>query len=657
MVLLGNPNAGKSTLFNALTGLNQKTGNYSGVTVDKLEGYFKHQHTSVNLIDLPGTYSLFAKSADEEVAVKNLLSEKDTPDIVVIVLDSTNIKRNLLLATQTLDLGLRTVVVLNMFDEAKSQNIEIDIARLQDLLGAKVLTADSRAKEGIEKIKEAIVGAEVSRNTFYDITNKENYLKNIKSQFTNTEADLEKWEEEDKLYRFKNIKYIIGLCVKTPAELKLKERSSKIDRIVTHRVWGYVVFLLLLFIIFQAIFYVAEYPMSWIERLFLSVGSAIKNNMPEGILTNLLSDGVISGVSGVLMFIPQIAFLFFFIAILEDSGYMARASFIMDKIMRKFGLNGRSVIPMIGATACAVPSIMSTRSISNVKERLITIFILPLMSCSARLPVYTLLISLMFPNKIILGVFNMKGIVLLSLYLLGFIFTLLTAFVMQKLLKSKETSFYIMEMPIYRWPLMRNVGLTVFNKVKVFIVGAGKIILAISIILWFLSNYSPTSDFTRIDIEFAKAINTTTNDSIKTIYTSQMRSAKLEASYIGHLGRAIEPFIKPLGYDWKIGIALITSFAAREVFVGTMSTIYGSTGNEEGIRQKLMNEKDENGNLKYSLAVCMSLAVFYVFAMQCMSTVAVVKRETKSWKWPIIQFVYLTALAYVGAWVVFSLLK
>lgn len=656
-VLLGNPNAGKSTLFNALTGLNQKTGNYSGVTVDKLQGSFKHQTIKVDLIDLPGTYSLFPKSTDEEVAVKNLLSEKERPDVVVLVLDSTNIKRNLLLATQTLDLGMPTIVVLNLYDEAVLQNIKIDVERLEDLLGVKVIPVDSRSKEGIEKVKDAILNAPIPRNTFYDIKSEVSYLHMVSSQFaTSPTHELDKFETDDNLYRFKNIKYIAGLCVKTPEELKLKQQSTRIDKIVTHRIWGFVVFLLVLLIIFQAIFYVAEYPMKWIENAFLGFGEIIKSNLPSGILTNLLSDGVIAGISGVVMFIPQIAFLFLFIAFLEDSGYMARASFIMDRIMRKFGLNGRSVIPIISATACAVPSIMSTRSISNFKERLITIFVLPMMSCSARLPVYTLLISMMFPAKIVFGFLNLKGLVLMGLYLLGFVFTLITAFVLKKLLKTKEASFYLMEMPVYRWPLWKNMLLTVYNKVKVFVVDAGKIILAISIVLWFLSNYGPGGNVQKIEDKYAISEYPTEGEGAVDYSKEAIARKKLEASYIGHLGRAIEPAIKPLGYDWKIGISLITSFAAREVFVGTMATIYGAS-NENGIQETLMKEKDENGNLRYTLPVCFSLAIFYVFAMQCMSTLAVVRRETKTWKWPIIQFVYLTTLAYLSAFIVFNILS
>lgn len=663
IALLGNPNAGKSTLFNALTGLNQKTGNYAGVTVDKLEGHYTHSSSGitkkVEVIDLPGTYSLFFKSLDEEVAVKTLLSDEEKIDVVLVVLDATNLKRNLLLATQAIDLGMKTVLVLNFMDEADLQGIRIDKDRLQQLLGVEIIGVDSRNKQGITALKDAVFRAEKPKAHFSNLNSSVNLKAQVLQQFLLKEGDKEefvKWEEADKIERFKKIKYVMDVCVQTPATLKLKTFTAKVDRLLTHRVYGYLSFLLVLFVVFQFIFYVAEYPMNWIEQGFGALGDSVKEHMPAGMLTDLLTDGVLAGISGVVMFVPQIAFLFLFMAVLEDTGYMARAGFIMDRIMRRFGLNGRSVIPIISATACAVPSIMSTRTISNVKERLITIFVLPLVSCSARLPVYTLIISMMFPDKTVLGVFNLKGVVLMALYLLGFVFTLLTAWVLQKLLKTKEASFFMMEMPVYRRPIWKNVALTVFNKVKVFVTDAGKIILSISVILWFLSVNGPGNRLNELQLskEILEQKGLLSNEIEKHLETE-----KLEYSYIGYLGRGIEPVIRPLGYDWKIGIAILTSFAAREVFVGTMATIYGASDAEDeaGIREKLLNEKDANGNLRYTPAVCLSLVIFYVFAMQCMSTIATVKRETNSWKWPAIQFAYLTALAYVGAWLVFVVLS
>jgi ferrous iron transport protein B len=655
IALLGNPNSGKSTLFNALTGLNQKTGNYAGVTVDKLQGHYIHSSSGitkkVEVIDLPGTYSLFFKSLDEEVAVKTLLSDEEKIDVVLVVLDATNLKRNLLLATQAIDMGMKTVLVLNFMDEADLQGISIDKDRLQHLLGVEIIGVDSRNKQGVSALKDAVFRAEKPKAHFSDLNSQVTLKAQVLQQFLLKEGDKEefvKWEEADKIERFKKIKYLMDVCVQTPATLKLKTFTAKVDRLLTHRVYGYLSFLLVLFVVFQFIFYVAEYPMNWIEQGFGALGDFVKEHMPAGMLTDLLTDGVLAGISGVVMFVPQIAFLFLFMAVLEDTGYMARAGFIMDRIMRRFGLNGRSVIPIISATACAVPSIMSTRTISNVKERLITIFVLPLVSCSARLPVYTLIISMMFPNKTVLGVFNLKGVVLMGLYLLGFVFTLLTAWALQKLLKTKEASFFMMEMPVYRRPIWKNVALTVFNKVKVFVTDAGKIILSISVILWFLSVHGPGNRLSELQLskEILEQKGMLNNEVEK-----QLETEKLEYSYIGYLGRGIEPVIRPLGYDWKIGIAIITSFAAREVFVGTMASIYGAGGADDtdGIREKLLKEKDSSGNLKYTPAVCLSLVIFYVFAMQCMSTIATVKRETNSWKWPALQFMYLTILAYLGA--------
>lgn len=668
IALLGNPNAGKSSVFNGLTGLSQKTGNYAGVTVDRLEGKttFLRNQTKITLsiLDLPGVYSLYPKSNDETIACKTLLDEKENIDVVVIVVDASNLKRNLLLATQVIDLKFKTVVALNMIDEANNQGIIINIAELEKALGVKVIPLDSRHQIGFTELKEAILNSNVSDSVFYDlnaayIKGPLNYKEYITSTlFSNKNITTTSLENADKIHRFNTINYLIAKCVKSPEQLSSKKISSKIDAIITHKVYGYLILLLVLFFLFQFIFFISEAPMNWIETAFMSLGEFVQTKLPEGQLNDLIVNGLITGVSGVVMFIPQIAFLFMFIGFLEDSGYMARASFIMDKVMRPFGLNGKSVIPLISGTACAVPAIMATRAISNTKERLITVFILPLISCSARLPVYTLLISVLFPSSKFLGIFNSKGIVLFLLYFLGFFVTLLTAFALKKILKTKEASFFIMELPVYRWPQAKNIGIMVFSKVKIFVKEAGKIILAISVVLWFLSTHGASDEFKELEIKQAALVNTEPNE-INSTELKRIETEKLEQSYIGKFGHFIEPSIKPLGYDWKIGIALITSFAAREVFVGTMATIYqaNDTQNEIGIKQKLLTEKDEFGNLKYTPAVCWSLLLFYAFALQCMSTIAVVKRETKSWAWVMAQLAFMSALAYLSAFTAFQVLS
>lgn len=667
VALLGNPNAGKSSLFNGLTGLNQKTGNYAGVTVDRQEGTtsfnYQQKKYTFSIIDLPGVYSLFPKSTDEEIACKTLLDENESIDVIVIVVDASNLKRNLLLATQLIDLKFKTVLALNMIDEADSQQINIDVSGLQETLGVEIVGVDSRRLKGFNQLKEAIVNAKVSTSIFYDLTanflNNNSYKNFIIESLNSPETSHPKSvENSDKIYRFNTINYITAKYVHSPLQLSQKKITSRIDAITTHKTLGYVVLLLILFLVFQCIFFVSEAPMNWIENVFLSLGDSVRELLPKGQLNDLLVNGVIAGIGGVVMFVPQIAFLFLFVGLLEDSGYMARASFIMDKVMRRFGLNGKSVIPLISGTACAVPSIMATRSISNVKERLITIFILPLISCSARLPVYTLLIAVLYPNTKFFGIFNSKGLVLLFLYLLGFAATLITAAVLKRIIKTKETSFFIMELPVYRWPEPRNISIMVYNKVKIFVKEAGKIILAISIILWFLSSHGFNSTFKELE-QKQTVLEKSPKTEIVAIELKNIQAQKLENSFIGNLGHAIEPLIKPMGFDWKIGIALLTSFAAREVFVGTMATIYqaGSDENTGGIQEKILAEKDQNGDLKYTSAVCWALLLFYAFAMQCMSTMAVVKRETKSWRWVFAQFIFMFVLAYGSAFSAFQLLS
>lgn len=656
IALIGNPNSGKSTLFNSLTGLNQKTGNYPGVTVDKHYGSYKYKGCDYKITDLPGTYSLYPKSIDEEVACKALLNENENIDVAIIVVDSSNLKRHLLLATQVIDIKKPCVLVLNMIDEAKKNNILIYKEDLEKLVDVPVVLINSRNKQGLNDLKEAIANAKISDSIFYNFEkqkqlfpHKDSYRKTIDSQFSENKLNIKEFELADNIHRFAKINYIIAKCVKQPEQLN-KSITQNLDAFFTHKLFGFAFFFLILFIIFQFIFYAAEYPMTWIEEGFAHLMNLTSSTLPKGQLNDLIVNGILAGISGIVVFVPQIALLFFFIAILEDTGYMARASFILDKVMRRFGLNGKSVIPMLSSVACAVPSIMSTRTITNWKDRIITILVTPLVSCSARLPVYTLLISIMFVGKKSVGILNYQGLVLMGLYVLGFAAALLAALILKFVLKTTEKSFFIMELPVYRKPQWQTILMLVFDKVKVFLFDAGKIILAISIVLWFLTSHAPGDDFDKL--EKNAVLNNTSEQNLN--------SQKLEASYAGVLGKKMEPVIKPLGFDWKIGIALITSFAAREVFVGTMATIYssGDSENTETLREKLMTEKNfETQQPTYTNAVCWSLLVFYAFAMQCMSTLATTYRETKHWQWPAIQLVFMTGLAYLSSLIVYNILK
>ncbi len=698
VAFVGNPNSGKTTLFNALTGLNQRTGNFPGVTVDKKIGTAKLTASTIaEFVDLPGTYSLYPKSLDERVTLEVLCNpdNPDHPDVTIVIADASNLKRNLFLVSQIIDLKIPVVLALNMMDMVEKEGSLIDTVRLSERLGVKVVGISARNREGLEELKKTLLEPlQVPPYDFIDVKKiapeaieRVKSVKNVRSDFAafhmvntlknenfsgkknsqdNKVADAlntliideNRLQAQESVERYKVINRIVEECITRTSALETKSLTQKLDAILTHRIWGYFTFLLILFLIFQTIFFLAAYPMEWIETMFVWLTEWATQTLPAGELTDLLVNGILAGLSGVVVFVPQIALLFTFISILEDTGYMARVSFIMDKLMRKFGLNGRSVIPLISGVACAVPAIMSARTIGNWKERIITIMVTPLMSCSARLPVYTLLISLVVPADKTLGIFNYQGLILMSLYLIGFLAAIGSALVMKWILKAKEKSYFIMELPVYRSPKWHSVGLTIYDKVKVFLWEAGKIIIAISIILWFLTSHGPKKEFVAIDKKYEDTLvqKRFTPEEIQ----AQLSSEKLEKSYAGILGKSIEPIIKPLGFDWKIGIALITSFAAREVFVGTMATIYsaGDSDNTMSIREKMQADTDPvTGAPTFSIAVGFSLMIFYAFAMQCTSTVAVVYRETKSWKWPLIQFLFMSILAYVSSFIIYQLLS
>lgn len=638
VLLVGNPNTGKSTLFNSLTGLKQKVGNFPGVTVDKKSGTFKVNNQLVNIIDLPGTYSLAPNSEDEKVTHQYIL-EATHDEIVVVVADVTNLKRNLLLLTQIMDLGKKVVLVLNMMDLLQKNEQEVDVEKLSSLLGISVVPINALIGKGIGELKNAIVHFNAHPVRFIEQDSLANAV-------------------DETMLRYGKINEIVNQCFYSKGEGKTSILTKKIDNILTHKFYGYFIFLAILFTIFQAIFSWSSYPMELIEKGFLLLGNWLGNTLPQGILNDLIVNGIVAGLSGVFVFVPQITMLFAFIVVLEDTGYMSRVSFLMDRILRQFGLNGKSIIPLLSSTACAVPAIMSTRTITNLKERLITIMVAPLISCSARIPVYTLLISLVISKDSSWGVFNLQGLLMMGLYLIGFIAALGAAWVMKKLIKSKEKSSFIMEMPIYRMPRWKNVGLSIYSKVQVFLFDAGKIIVAISIVLWVLSSYGPSNTFEKIEKKYLVETDDYPSQLSEKEINTLISAEKLEASYAGIIGKTIEPLIQPIGFDWKIGISLVTSFAAREVFVGTMATLYsvGDEDNTMSIREKMMIAKNaETGEKLYSTATTMSLLLFYAFAMQCMATLAIVYRETKSIKWPLIQLTYMGVLAYVSSFIVYHI--
>ncbi|MDQ2753352.1 MAG: ferrous iron transport protein B, partial [Bacteroidota bacterium] len=687
IALVGNPNCGKTSLFNSLTGLNQKVGNFPGVTVDKKTGTTQLEDDfAARIIDLPGTYSLYPRRADEWVAYKVMMNvDEIKPDVILAVADASNLKRNLLFCSQVIDLKRPVVIALTMMDIARSKGFSIDIPQLERELGVPVIPVNPRKNKGIPQLKKAL--AQTAKQTFtapqFDfIPNKElalfaiegakklvpnvsdyaavHYLINHENfpLDTLTQKAIEqvevthgfnptKTQADEIVQRYSRIRQIMQQSVVEPDPLQKKLFTEKLDNIFLHRVWGTVILLVVLFLLFQSIFWLAQFPMNAIDWSFSKFSGWLGNTLPQVWWSNLLINGVLAGLSGVLVFVPQIMILFGLITMLEDVGYMARISFLSDKLMRKVGLNGKSVMPMISGFACAVPAIMSARNIENRKERLLTILVTPLMSCSARLPVYTILIALVVPNHYFFYFLSEQGLVMMALYMVGIVMALIVSYVFKWIINIKERSFFILELPVYRAPRWKNVGITMIEKAKIFVSDAGRIIILISLLLWFLSSYGPSSRMKTIDAKYAQLEQLATPAN-KTVLEKQYKTERLQNSFAGIAGRAIEPAIKPLGFDWKIGIALITSFAAREVFVGTMATLYSVDEKDDAtLKEKMHNAKREDGTKVYTLATALSLMMFYVLAMQCMSTLAITKRETRTWKWPVVQFVYMTGLAYV----------
>ncbi len=700
IALVGNPNSGKSSLFNALTGLNQKVGNFPGVTVDKRTGVSQMaQGAAANIIDLPGSYSLYPKRGDEWVTYKVLIGQDADmkPDMVVLLADASNLKRNLLFCSQIIDLKIPVVIALTMMDIANKKGIEIDIAGLERELGVPVVPVNPRKNKGIVELKKTI--SQISqqhyklvprdfiqnktlaatavgdiKSIFPDVSdytaihyliNHEhfNFEKNIQDSIENIEStnafNHTRVQADEIMQRYGRIKQIMQHTVSEPDPLQKALFTEKLDSILLNRRWGYLILLAVLFLLFQSVFWIAQFPMDAIDWTFTQFNSWLSNLLPQGWFSNVLINGILAGLGGILVFVPQIMILFGLITVLEDTGYMARISFLTDKLMRKVGLNGKSVMPMISGFACAVPAIMSARNIENKKERLLTILITPLMSCSARLPVYTILIALVIPKTLVFGVISLQGVVMMGLYLMGVVMALIVSYVAKWFIKLQEKSFFILELPVYRAPRWKNVIVTMVNKAKIFIKDAGKIIMVISLILWALSSFGPKQRMGEVANHYELLAQQNPGQAKE--IRQQKQAALLENSYAGRLGKTIEPIIQPLGYDWKIGIALITSFAAREVFVGTMATLYsvegGKDADKQTLRQRMDSARKADGSKVYTLATGISLMIFYMLAMQCMSTLAVVRRETRSWKWPSIQLLYMTGLAYMMSLIAYQLLK
>ena len=670
ILLVGNPNVGKSTIFNLLCNKNQKTGNYAGVTVASHQGTYIHQGEEVEIVDLPGSYSIYPTSEDEAIFTKYLIEEQEKYSGVIYIADALNLKRSLLLFQQIKDLGIPVLVVLNQMDLAEKRGLLIDSKKLETLIGNRILKTNAKANIGIEEIRNAIRNNEfsVSDKAFFDIPsenlglvfkisrqiNETNFykvwtliaadtylgkLESVKTQLNQEDRKCmvpKRLQVQETIRRYQQIDgYMSQIISKKPQFKELL--TEKLDKVLVHPILGYLVFALILLMIFQSVFFIAEYPMNWIDGSFAWLSQFTKTHLPEGPINSLLSDGIIPGIGGIVIFAPQIGILLYFLYLLEDSGYMARVIFLMDRFLRPFGLNGKSIVPLVSGTACAIPAIMSTRNIENVKERLITILITPFMTCSARLPVYSIIIALIFSDETIWGI-QYKALALFAMYFLGFVTALISAFILKYFIKNKGKTFLVMDLPAYKMPLWTYDFKLVLGKVWEFITGAGKIILAVSVILWVLSYFGPKDE--------------------KQLFQVQSE-VKLENSYLAKIGRQMEPAIAPLGYDWKMGVGILSSFAAREVFVGTMSTLYSldDEAEEQTVIEKMKADVKPNGEKVFNFATGISILIFYAFAMQCISTIAVVYRETKSWKWTAIQLVFMSGLAYFVSMIAYQILK